>query len=178
MTRCRSRSRYARAGPPGPPAPAGSGRPQQRAGRRARHAATRIGRVGYSPGRADAAISLRLPDSGRRRARLTATTARVLDPALRSWSRTPPPRKAAPMSTLTIEAGRARIDSIDDEIVRLVRERIALSQQVQQVRRAVGGPRVVQARENDVVGRWRAQLGRPGGAIALALLELGRGPSA
>lgn len=82
------------------------------------------------------------------------------------------------MSTLTIEAGRARIDSIDDEIVRLVRERIALSQQVQQVRRAVGGPRVVQARENDVVGRWRAQLGRPGGAIALALLELGRGPSA
>jgi hypothetical protein len=28
-----------------------------------------------------------------------------------------------------------------------------------------------------VVGRWRAALGRPGAGIALALLELGRGPA-
>jgi chorismate mutase len=50
-----------------------------------------------------------------------------------------------------------------------------VSEQVQQARQADGGPRVAHARENEVVGRWRTALGRPGGAIALALLELGRG---
>ncbi len=79
-------------------------------------------------------------------------------------------------STLhTVETGRARIDELDSEIVRLVRERCAVSAQVQQARQAEGGPRVSHARENEVVGRWRTALGRPGGTIALALLELGRG---
>jgi chorismate mutase len=79
-------------------------------------------------------------------------------------------------STLhSVETGRARIDEIDAEIVRLVRERIDVSGQIQAARQAEGGPRVVHARENEVVGRWRAQLGRPGTTIALALLELGRG---
>lgn len=75
----------------------------------------------------------------------------------------------------TVETGRARIDEIDAEIVRLVRERTSVSQQVQQARQAAGGPRVVHARENELVGWWRAQLGRPGAAVAMALLELGRG---
>ena len=75
----------------------------------------------------------------------------------------------------TVASGRARIDAIDAEIVRLVHERSDVSRQVQRARQADGGPRVVHARENEVVGRWRAELGRPGGAIALALLELGRG---
>lgn len=82
------------------------------------------------------------------------------------------------MSTLShpdVVTGRERIDEIDDEIVRLVRERIQVSEQVQRARQSAGGPRVVHARENEVVGRWRAQLGRPGSAIAMALLELGRG---
>ncbi|MCW2678991.1 MAG: chorismate mutase [Frankiales bacterium] len=79
-------------------------------------------------------------------------------------------------STLhTVETGRARIDQIDAEIVRLVQERCGVSAQVQRARQADGGPRVAHARENEVVGRWRAALGRPGGTIALALLELGRG---
>lgn len=75
----------------------------------------------------------------------------------------------------SVETGRARIDAIDAEIVRLVAERTAVSQQIQQVRQAEGGPRVVHARENEVVGRWRSALGRPGATIALALLDLGRG---
>jgi chorismate mutase len=82
------------------------------------------------------------------------------------------------MSTSTVhdvETGRARIDEIDAEIVRLVQERTRVSGQVQRARQSAGGPRVAHARENEVVGRWRAALGRPGGAIALALLELGRG---
>jgi chorismate mutase len=74
-----------------------------------------------------------------------------------------------------IASGRARIDEIDADIVRLVRERTELSQQVQRARRSTGGPRIVHARENHVVGRWRDELGRPGAAIAMALLELGRG---
>ena len=75
-----------------------------------------------------------------------------------------------------VAAGRQRIDALDAELVRLIAERAALSAQVQSARRASGGPRIVQSRENEVVGRWRDALGRPGGTIALALLELGRGP--
>ncbi|CAA9341751.1 MAG: hypothetical protein AVDCRST_MAG16-1859 [uncultured Frankineae bacterium] len=75
-----------------------------------------------------------------------------------------------------VRAGRERIDALDAELVRLVAERVALSASVQSARRAAGGPRIVQSRENEVVGRWRQAHGRPGGTIALALLELGRGP--
>ena len=81
------------------------------------------------------------------------------------------------MSTTSpeVDAGRSRIDALDAEIMRLVAERTDLSEQVQRARLRTGGPRIVHARENDVVLRWRDQLGRPGAAIALALLELGRG---
>lgn len=77
-----------------------------------------------------------------------------------------------------ITAGRTRIDEIDAELVRLVQERTRVSEQIQRARQSAGGPRVVHARENEVVGRWRAQLGRPGSTIAMALLELGRGRGA
>ncbi len=72
---------------------------------------------------------------------------------------------------------RARIDELDAEILRLVQQRSEVSARIGAARRAAGGPRIVHARENEVVGRWRATLGRPGAAIALALLELGRGPA-
>ena len=75
-----------------------------------------------------------------------------------------------------VRDGRDRIDALDAELVRLITERVALSAHVQQARRAAGGPLIVSSRENEVVGRWRQALGRPGGTIALALLELGRGP--
>lgn len=74
-----------------------------------------------------------------------------------------------------VAAGRTRIDAIDAEIVRLVRERCAVSAQVQAARRVIGGPRIAQSRENAVVARYADALGRPGGTVALALLELGRG---
>jgi chorismate mutase len=78
--------------------------------------------------------------------------------------------------TDAVSAGRERIDRLDAELVRLIAERAAVSAEVQAARRAAGGPRIVQSRENEVVGRWHSALGRPGSAIALALLELGRGP--
>ena len=76
-----------------------------------------------------------------------------------------------------LEDLRARIDDLDAEILRLVHERSEVSSRIGAARRASGGPRIVHARENEVVRRWRDDLGRPGAAIAMALLELGRGPA-
>lgn len=83
----------------------------------------------------------------------------------------------APAPTAELGDLRARIDVLDAEILRLVAERSAVSAQIGAARRAAGGPRIVHARENEVVRRWRDDLGRPGAAIAMALLELGRGPA-
>lgn len=74
-----------------------------------------------------------------------------------------------------VVAGRARIDEIDDALVALVQERLAVSRDIQRARMAAGGPQVVHAREGLVVDRWREALGAPGSRIALALLELSRG---
>lgn len=84
------------------------------------------------------------------------------------------PTQTAPDDVVAL---RARIDGLDAELQRLVRERSEVSARIGAARRAAGGPRIVHARENEVVGAWRAALGRPGAAIALALLELGRGPA-
>lgn len=89
----------------------------------------------------------------------------------------PPQDHDVPQTDDAVAQLRVRIDSLDAEIMRLVVERSAVSAQIGRARRAAGGPRIVHARENEVVGRWRSSLGRPGAAIALALLELGRGPA-
>jgi chorismate mutase len=81
------------------------------------------------------------------------------------------------MSTTAPADLRDEIDALDAEILRLVRRRSEVSARIGAARRAAGGPRIVHARENEVVGRWRDELGRPGAAIAMALLELGRGPA-
>jgi chorismate mutase len=73
--------------------------------------------------------------------------------------------------------GRARIDAIDDQIVELIRRRGDVSREIQAARIADGGRRVDLRRETEVIGRYTAALGRPGTAIAMALLELGRGRS-
>ena len=77
-----------------------------------------------------------------------------------------------------ISADRGRIDEIDAELARLVHDRTTVSRRIQATRLAAGGPRVVSAREVEVAGRGRGELGAPGRAIAMALLELGRGRSA
>lgn len=85
------------------------------------------------------------------------------------------------MSTSTtpdVAALRARIDELDAQLVALVEERCRISAQIQAARMASGGPRVVHAREAEVIAQWRARLGPPGGRLALALLELGRGRAA
>ncbi|MYX93626.1 chorismate mutase [Streptomyces sp. SID486] len=74
-----------------------------------------------------------------------------------------------------IAGARERIDALDDRIIGLVQERMAVSAVVQQARIASGGRRVHLSREMDILGRYRDALGKPGTALAMTLLELCRG---
>ncbi|MEU0003132.1 chorismate mutase [Streptomyces sp. NPDC006314] len=83
------------------------------------------------------------------------------------------------MTTTTPEAtitdARERIDALDDRIIGLIQERMAVSAVVQQTRIASGGRRVNLSREMEILGRYRDALGRPGTSLAMTLLELCRG---
>lgn len=74
-----------------------------------------------------------------------------------------------------VASGRARLDAIDEQIRELVQARRRISQQVQQLRRSAGGPRIEHSRENEILNRYSESLGRPGVSLALAVLELCRG---
>jgi chorismate mutase len=82
------------------------------------------------------------------------------------------PETPGPEGVLT---GRERIDALDDQIAELILRRIEVSRQIQSARIADGGRRVDLRRETEIIARYSAALGRPGTAIAMALLELGRG---
>ncbi|MEU1407426.1 chorismate mutase [Streptomyces sp. NPDC005728] len=75
----------------------------------------------------------------------------------------------------TIADARERIDALDDRIIGLIQERMAVSTVVQEARIASGGRRVNLSREMDILGRYREALGKPGTALAMTLLELCRG---
>ncbi|KOV67171.1 chorismate mutase [Streptomyces sp. MMG1121] len=75
----------------------------------------------------------------------------------------------------TIADARQRIDVLDDRIIGLIQERMAVSAVVQQTRIASGGRRVHLSREMDILGRYREALGKPGTSLAMTLLELCRG---
>ncbi|TGN87081.1 chorismate mutase [Streptomyces griseoluteus] len=75
----------------------------------------------------------------------------------------------------TIDDARERIDALDDRIIGLVQERMAVSAVVQQTRITSGGRRVSLSREMEILGRYRDALGKPGTALAMTLLELCRG---
>jgi chorismate mutase len=74
-----------------------------------------------------------------------------------------------------IAEGRARIDALDDEIIALVQSRLEVSRRNQKARMAIGGGRVEHGRELEIMNHYAAALGRPGGALALAMLEVMRG---
>ena len=85
----------------------------------------------------------------------------------------PDAQDAAPEAI--IADARDRIDALDDRIIGLVQERMAVSAVVQQTRIASGGRRVHLSREMEILGRYRDALGRPGTSLAMTLLELSRG---
>jgi chorismate mutase len=74
-----------------------------------------------------------------------------------------------------IAGARTRIDELDGDIIRLVKQRIAVSAEVQAARVSTGGPRLSLAREMEILEHFRAELGRPGTEVAKLLLELCRG---
>lgn len=74
-----------------------------------------------------------------------------------------------------IAGARERIDTLDDRIIGLIQERMAVSAVVQEARIASGGRRVNLSREMEILGRYRDALGKPGTTLAMTLLELCRG---
>ncbi|MFD3475047.1 chorismate mutase [Streptomyces sp. NPDC058695] len=74
-----------------------------------------------------------------------------------------------------ITGARERIDSLDDRIIGLIQERMAVSAVIQEARITSGGRRVNLARELEVLGHYRDALGKPGTGLAMTLLELCRG---
>ncbi|WP_371669628.1 chorismate mutase [Streptomyces sp. NBC_00289] len=80
-----------------------------------------------------------------------------------------------PEAAEVIGDARARIDALDDRIIGLVHERMAVSAVIQDARIASGGRRVNLSREMEVLGHYREALDRPGTSLAMTLLELCRG---
>jgi chorismate mutase len=74
-----------------------------------------------------------------------------------------------------VGAGRAAIDGLDADILRLIAQRVEVSAEVQRARIAAGGRRLSLSREADILARYRDALGKPGITIAMALLDLCRG---
>ncbi|MFJ1745607.1 chorismate mutase [Streptomyces sp. NPDC088116] len=70
---------------------------------------------------------------------------------------------------------RERIDALDDRIIGLVQERMAVSAVVQDARITSGGRRVSLSREMEILSHYRNALGKPGTPLAMTLLELCRG---
>ncbi|WP_405924279.1 chorismate mutase [Streptomyces sp. NBC_00035] len=75
----------------------------------------------------------------------------------------------------TITGARERIDALDDRIIGLVQERMAVSAVIQEARISSGGRRVNLSREMEILGHYRDALGKPGTSLAMTLLELCRG---
>ena len=73
-----------------------------------------------------------------------------------------------------LDALRTEIDTLDAEILRLVKRRVEVSSAIGAARMAAGGTRIVYNREMDVLARYR-ELGPEGRQLAMALLNLGRG---
>ncbi|PWI10928.1 chorismate mutase [Streptomyces sp. NWU339] len=74
-----------------------------------------------------------------------------------------------------IAGARERIDALDDRIIGLVQERMAVSAVIQRERIASGGRRVNLSREMEILSHYRDALGKSGTALAMTLLELSRG---
>ncbi|MFC5145512.1 chorismate mutase [Streptomyces aureoversilis] len=96
------------------------------------------------------------------------TTATAARPAAETGARTD---EAAGVIT----GARQRIDDLDGRIIGLIQERMAVSAVIQHERIASGGRRVNLSREMEIIGHYSDQLGKPGTALAMTLLELCRG---
>ena len=74
-----------------------------------------------------------------------------------------------------IRALRGEIDACDAEIIELVQRRLAISQEIGELRASSGGTRLSLSREAEVLNRFRLALGPDGAALGMMLLRQGRG---
>ncbi|MEV0370005.1 chorismate mutase [Streptomyces sp. NPDC050636] len=88
---------------------------------------------------------------------------------------TPDTGARSPEAADVIADARSRIDDLDGRIIGLVQERMAVSAVIQRERVGSGGRRVNLSREMEILAHYRDQLGKPGTALAMTLLELSRG---
>ena len=70
---------------------------------------------------------------------------------------------------------RGEIDACDAELIRLVRRRLAVSQEIGELRRTTGGTRLSLSREQQVIARFQDALGADGATLGMMLLRQGRG---
>ncbi|MEU3389868.1 chorismate mutase [Streptomyces albidoflavus] len=101
---------------------------------------------------------------------MTTTT-----PATPATTATDRPAERTPEAAELIGGARERIDALDDRIIGLVQERIAVSAVIQEARISSGGRRVNLSREMEILSHYRDALGAPGTSLAMTLLELSRG---
>lgn len=79
-----------------------------------------------------------------------------------------------PADQAGIDVLRSEIDSLDAEILRLIKRRNAVSHAIGAARRTLGGPRIVYSREMAILERFR-DLGPEGADLGMLLLSMGRG---
>jgi chorismate mutase len=107
---------------------------------------------------------------------MTATAATTTTTATTTTATTTEKTGArTPEAADVITGARERIDALDDRIIGLIQERMAVSAVIQQARIRSGGRRVNLSREMEILGHYRDALGKPGTALAMTLLELCRG---
>ena len=70
---------------------------------------------------------------------------------------------------------RSEIDACDAAIIELVQRRLAVSHEIGALRAASGGTRLSLSREQQVLSRFRAELGPDGATLGMLLLRQGRG---
>lgn len=78
-------------------------------------------------------------------------------------------------ATIPVDDSQAVIDSLDAQLIEVLKFRQRVSAQIQRQRMADGGPRVVLSREMEIISRYSAALGLSGSAIATDILALCRG---
>jgi chorismate mutase len=99
-----------------------------------------------------------------------------VSPAATDTDAEPPTDPPEPSPEAHITALRRRIDEIDATLIRLWLERAAISKEVGATRVAAGGTRLVLAREQEILARFRDALGADGAELANLILRAGRGP--
>ena len=70
---------------------------------------------------------------------------------------------------------RTEIDACDDAIIELIQRRLSASHEIGRLRAAAGGTRLSLSREQQILAKFQAALGRDGASLGMMLLRQGRG---